>query len=226
MIQKVILGCYIVFCLFIILFMIIVYYRRKYLESIFKDDELDLHYLFNGINGFTFEKNDKYNLTYGEITLSGIKNIKKYLIKHHIKPDIFIDLGCGAGKSVVMASKCGFKECYGIEITENRYNESIKLYNRLDKKEQEKINMIHDDLFNMDNLIEIDNNRHYTIFVSNLLFSVELNKNLWSFLKKILPNNSILVVSNQVEYNKYEDRIDTPMTWDRKGKCYIYKIKK
>jgi hypothetical protein len=222
--MNIILLIYLIIWIIFILFSIILYCRYKKLKSIYKDD-IDLYYMFNGINGYITKQHDKYNLTYGEITPKAINNIKKYLEKQNINPDIFIDLGCGVGKSLVIAKYKGFKECYGIEIVKERYDEAIRLYNRLETLYKNDIYIYNDDLFNIKKIIKIDNKRHYTIFISNLLFSKELNKKIWNYLNEIMPNGSIIIVSQSFD-SKHIEIIETPMSWSNISECYIYIIKK
>jgi len=218
------LFCIVVLLVFIFLFSFycIHKYRLKITKKYYSND-LDLYNLFTDINGFVIKKHDTYNLTYGEITPKAIDNIKTYLENNKIKPDIFIDLGCGAGKSLVMAKYKGFKECYGIEIVKERYDEAMKLHSKLDPEDKKSIHIFNDDLFNFNKLIKIDDKRHYTVFISNLLFSKDLNDKIWKYLNEILPKNSIIVVSQKFVSDPI-DYIDTPMSWSEASKCHIYKI--
>lgn len=227
MIKKIIIGIGIIVVIFFLIFSLLyglIKYRENVIKTYYKDD-IYLYNLFHDINGFVMKSHDKYNLTYGEITPNAIQNMKKYLETQNIKPDIFIDLGCGAGKSLVMAKYKGFKECYGIELVRERYNEAIKLYNRLDDNYKKSIYIYNDDLFNIKDIIQIDKNRHYTIFISNLLFSTELNNKIWKYLNDIMPNGTIVIVSKFFTGIDSSDNINTPMSWSDKSKCYIYKIK-
>jgi hypothetical protein len=224
MFTKLLIGIYIIIWIIFILCCIILYYRNQKLKSIYGDD-LDLYHLFNGIDGFIIKTHDIYNLTYGEVTPNAINNIIKYLEKINKKPDIFIDLGCGAGKSLVIAKYKGFKECHGIELVKERYDESIRLRERLDNNHKKSIYIYNNDLFNFKDIIKINPKRHYTIFISNLLFSDELNKKIWQYLNEIMPNGSIIIVSRPLTYKWYE-MIDTPMSWSKISKCYTHIIKK
>jgi hypothetical protein len=227
MIIKIVIVIYIILIIITILLGIGYYFYMKRIKNLYYYNgkpNIYLYNLFSDLSGYSLLKNDKYNYTYGEITLESIMNMSKYLDKQNIEKDIFIDLGCGIGKSLIMARIAGFKESYGIELIKERFDQGMMMYNRLDKNEKNNVKIYNGDLFDMEKIRPIDKKRKYVIFVSNLLFSANLNERLWKKLNEILPNNSIVFVSKQLT-DEYLDILETPMSWSNMSKCYIYKIK-
>jgi hypothetical protein len=221
----------------ILLFLIIFYkYTNQILDKIDNkelkktnenDIPIDIESLINvtykDLSGYTGSKNDKYNVTYGEITIDGIDNIVKYMDKNNIEKDIFIDLGCGIGKSLYMAILKGFTEAIGTEIVKERYDIALKVSKKINNK---NIKIYNKDLFRWKELKKLKKNKQYCIFVSNLLFENELNNNMFEMFK-ILPKNTIIIVSKEpkkMEHIKMETNLDVPMTWNKKAKCIIYRI--
>lgn len=187
---------------------------------------INIDNIYQDLSGYTSSKHDTYNLTYGEITLDGMNNIVKYLDDNNIRKDIFIDLGCGIGKSLMMARMKGFNKCIGIELVKERFDNAIIAYNRLDKKDQEGIEIYNNDLFEESRIKELDKNISVVVFVSNLLFNNDINNKMFTYLSEILPKNSLIIVSKKPmnENIKYITELQVPMSWMSKSICYIYQI--
>jgi hypothetical protein len=188
---------------------------------------IDIGIIYKDLNGYISSKHDTYNLTYGEITLDGMNNIVKYLDDNNIRKDIFIDLGCGIGKSLIMAKMKGFKRCIGVELVKERFDNAMIAYNRLDKQDQEGIEIYNNDLFEEPRIRELDKNNSVIVFVSNLLFNQDVTNKMFTYLTDILPSNSLIIVSKRPTTDsdklKYISTLEVPMSWMSKSICHLYK---
>jgi len=187
-----------------------------------KNKGLDVDKMYKGLTGFTGSRHEKYNVTYGEITDKAMKSIVNHLDLNNIDKNIFIDLGCGIGKSLVYAINNGFNKSIGIELMKERYNIGNSVL-----KDIPNIEYYQGDLFEFDRLKELQDFQS-VIFVSNLLFSEELNNKLFSYLAHIMKKGTIIIVSKipieQPNNIGLDGIITTPMTWSNYSKCYIFKI--
>jgi SAM-dependent methyltransferase len=165
-------------------------------------------------------KGPMYNLTYGEITEEGIKNIVGYLKANKVPTSTYIDLGSGNGRSLAYATKNGFSKAKGVEIVEERHKYALNAIDQLPEYKDD-IELLHADLFNLSPTFFPPES---TVFVSNLLFPPETNQNLFHFLSDNTPNDVTLIVStiptNLYKY-KIEATIDMPMSWAHASTCYV-----
>jgi len=172
------------------------------------------------------ENNEKnLALTYGEITYDALKNIKnKFSTK-----DTFIDLGCGTGRSLVYALITGFNNAKGIELVEARVQSGKTAISEIQQKKLQinlnNLKIEQGDLFSLDNSYFPDNS---VIFISNLMFSDDLNNKIIDFFDtKISSKNIVLIISKKINKTSKtfvldENLLSTPMSWAANSTCYVY----
>jgi len=165
----------------------------------------------------------EYNLTYGEITNDGIRNIIKFLKEEKLSCCNFMDLGCGNGRSLALARLNGFTYALGVEIVDTRYDFALNAIEKLSSKIKENIVIEKEDLFNLDSSFFLENS---VIFISNLCFPEETNQKLFTFLSKYVPASSIIIVSKipnveDLHTFKMYKKINIPMSWAQSSECFI-----
>ena len=165
-------------------------------------------------------KGAMYNLTYGEITEEGIKNIVGYLKANQAPMSTYIDLGSGNGRSLLYARKNGFRKSKGVEIVEERHMYALDAIDKLPEYKDD-IELLHADIFH---LLPSFFPTESTVFVSNLLFPPETNQNLFQFLSDNTPDDVTLIVAKvPANLHKYhiETTINVPMSWAHASPCYV-----
>lgn len=165
-------------------------------------------------------KGKEYNLTYGEITEDGIKNIINFLKENNIPVSTYIDLGSGNGRSLAYAIKNGFSKAKGVEIVEERHNYAVNAIAKLPQY-NDKIELVQSDIFILQPSFFP---KKTTIFVSNLLFPPETNQKLFQFLSANTQDDITLIVSKiPTDLYKFKNTgtIDVPMSWEKKSTCYV-----
>ena len=165
----------------------------------------------------------EYNLTYGELTYNGMKNIRKCLKQNNLADDTFIDLGSGNGRTLFYGVLSGFKKSKGVEIVEPRHKFAVNAREKLKKHFGDKIELKQSDIFNLDSDFFPPNT---AIFMSNLLFPSETNQKLIKFLSENTKADTVLIVSRLPE-NLYQfkliEKIHVPMSWSENSDCYVLK---
>jgi SAM-dependent methyltransferase len=167
-------------------------------------------------------KGKEYNLTYGEITEDGIKNIINYLKENNISVSTYIDLGSGNGRSLAYAIKNGFSKAKGVEIVEERHNYAVKAIAKLPQY-KDKIELIESDIFKLQPSFFP---KKTTIFISNLLFPAETTQKLIQFLSDNTQYDITLIISKiPKNLHKFKNMgtINIPMSWEKESKCYVLK---
>jgi predicted nicotinamide N-methyase len=180
-----------------------------------------------GTNSFITVKNDKlgdqYNLTYGELTWTGMKNISNYCDRKGILKENFIDLGSGNGKSLAYAIYGGFKNAKGTEIVKERYDYAVSAREKMDYNIKNKINLSNSDIFELNSNYFPPNS---VIFISNIMYPNKTNQELIKHLSKI-TSKGVIVILSKLPNNLYEfklvEELNIPMSWDLNSKCYIIK---
>ena len=165
-------------------------------------------------------KGKEYNLTYGEITEDGIKNIINYLKKNNIPVITYIDLGSGNGRSLAYAIKNGFSKAKGVEIVEERHKYAVKAMAKLPQY-KDKIELVESDIFILQPSFFP---KKTTIFVSNLLFPPETTQKLIQFLSDNTPDDITLIISKiPKNLHKFKNMgtINIPMSWEKESTCYV-----
>ena len=168
---------------------------------------------------------EEYNLGYGEITNHSFKIMRTFLKKIGCTYDIFIDLGCGSGRSLALALNNGFKYAKGIEIAEERYNYATKSLKKI-ANIKKKYEIVCSDIFNLKKTFF---DSECVIFISNLLFPKETTQKLIRFLNDNIKKDTIIfltVIPSELYDFEILDRIETPMSWSSDSKCYVLQKKK
>jgi hypothetical protein len=208
--------------------------------------DYDKHIVCNG--------NDcsNYNVTYGEINYDGIEKLYKSIMSMFFDEYVFIDIGSGNGKvALYLASKQQIIKSIGIELVKERYDYSLSLFNKLNRRSflqfTQKIQLHNNDMFNVDfsSVSNIRNrpNLKSIVWISNLCFGEECSKQLFGKLSKELPEDSIVCFSKLYEsmvskpfkdgnvqsHTKlidtdfiYLDTINIPMSWNVDHMVHIF----
>ena len=184
----------------------------------------DIEILYDTKSFITVENNkinNKYNLTYGELTFIGMKNISEYCDRKGIPKENFIDLGCGNGRTLAYAVYNGFENAKGTEIVDDRYKYAINAREKMDDYMKNKIELSHGDIFDLNSEYFPPNS---VIFISNLLYPKKTNQELIKHLNNITPKGVIIIISklpNNLYDFKLIEQLNIPMSWESKSKCYI-----
>lgn len=174
---------------------------------------------WSNLDGFNVDTTNytKYSTTYGEITARGMQVIKT------IAPQIsiFYDLGCGVGKSCIIAALIGYQKAIGIEIVKERYDIGKKYISTLSTEVKDKIQLFCGDY----KTFAIKEQTPILIFVSNLLWSEHENSSLFDYLAKTIPLQSIIVASTYTSHPSFQrlQRIKVPMSWYTNSWCEVIK---
>jgi predicted nicotinamide N-methyase len=200
-------------------------FKKKYKKNNIIEEYInnsDIHLQLNDNTVDVFEKNN-YASTYGELTLNGMKTIlnkiknnqRSYLDMNNIR---FIDLGSGLGKlPLIMSYYFNAKKSTGVELSVERHNKAMSMYNKLDKELQQRINYINDDLF------KVDLSDYNFIFISNLCFPTELNKRLIEKLKECKKGTNILCSKPfEAPHLRFIDKFPVEMTWSDNSTIHHY----
>ena len=154
--------------------------------------------------------------TYGEVNHKQIASeLTQILNENNVH---FLDIGSGCGKIVIAIGSC-FPNlyCTGIEIHNERYNNSIKLLEK------------YPELYSNSEFYKIDFNQIYfgiydVIYCCNIIFSKEDNKKLY---KKLLTEFNGYVILFDYDYCmksylKKTSYVDT--SWQKNAKIFIFEI--
>ena len=163
------------------------------------------------------------NPTYGELTKQGacqlINQIKQ---KDNCKK--FCDLGSGIGIVLKYMTDLmpHLEQIDGIELSEERYNQSINLIkNKIkDKDKKKRISIVNDDLMTF-------NTRSYDIiYISNLCFNHSFNTKLSQKLDKELKNNSIVFASQDLCLTRFHIKttFSIHQSWGQNTQMFKYEI--
>lgn len=193
---------------------------------------LDTHGISNiykdycGYINFVDKYSTKYSTEYGEIQYQGMQNI--YQIANDRGIRIFYDIGCGVGKSLIMAIMLGYDKAVGIELVDARYNKACVVLNRIPVKLRKRIEIYNGDMMEFERAFE--EKEPVAVFVSNLTWPKKVTKEFYHKYGNGLPPGSIIVSS--LFYCYVEDEtsfirkdINIPMSWDSKSICSLVYIK-
>jgi ubiquinone/menaquinone biosynthesis C-methylase UbiE len=132
-----------------------------------------------------------YAITYGELTLDGLKTIMEKVNNKNNK--VFVDLGSGNGDIVINAIK-EFPELYmsiGVELSKTRHDTAFEKYVKQPVKLQNKIKLLNNDI--------LDDGFDYSdfdiIYISNLCFSENINIKLSDKIKRECKQNTQIFCS-------------------------------
>ena len=200
-------------------------------------------YIVGDISSNNKNSTPNNNLTYGEMTYEGINSLHKLLETDF---NCFIDIGSGRGKLPLwFAGINGINKSIGIEILEKRHKYAQDLKSKLSKLSDfqdiiSKVELIGDSVFNVD-LSYLKKSKFkfkVLVWISNLCFNEEMNKNLFRKIASELPSGTIIACSQtvpddllqQLNIDKHiiSNNINTiqiHMTWTPNSTVYLYRIK-
>lgn len=179
--------------------------------------------LYDSLNGYVSDvsKHDKKQMTYGEVTGQGIVNVAKIAKEHGI--DTFVDMGCGVGRSLILAKLAGFQKCIGIELVEDRYKQAVSCLLKVPSEISKDVEVHHGDMLELD----LSGNPKL-VFASNLLWGPELNERFFAKVKEQCPKKTLIAAS----VYKKEDAaglqkvtsINVPMSWEMHSTMHIFRV--
>ena len=182
--------------------------------------------IYKGLNGYGLESSydPKYATTYGEITLKGIER----LIEIYQKEDtdspklqkVFYDLGSGIGKFVTMVAELMPNiKSKGIELVKERHDKAMKVYHVLKKSVQSRIEFICGSMF------DYSIKDASWVFISNLCFSDQLNKQLAKKIEQEVKKDTLIACSVELPFHSafHRKEYHIPMTWERSSSIYVYR---
>jgi hypothetical protein len=163
------------------------------------------------------EKYDN-NITYGEISNEGIEILSNLTQNKNL----FIDLGCGTGRSLAYAIFNGFNKAKGVELVLERVEYAKKQIELLPSHIKDNIEIKQDDILKLNKDYFLGAN---VIWISNLLFPVKINDKIFKLLSDNIEKNTIVVVSYMLikTYDlKFIKEIIVPMSWDKNSVVKIF----
>ena len=186
--------------------------------------------IFHGVkgNGLDDEEYDsKYALTYGELTLEGVEDlVKEYQKVKKIETyasdrQVFYDLGSGTGKIVLMvAALVPSLKSYGIELVKHRHEKALRALEQSDTNTKNNVTFLHGSF--LDHPIC---NAGW-IFISNLCFSKEINKEIAEKIEREVQTDTLIASSRDlpVDPNKFENiNFFLPMSWEKRSSAHLYR---
>ena len=159
--------------------------------------------IYGGMTGYmndTSAYDSKFALTYGEVTLDGVKQLAHIFQRHPIASypasrRVFYDLGSGIGKIVIMmASLVPSIISKGIELVNERHNMAMTAYRNI--KEQSVRSRVE---FINDSILDRSLSDAAWIYVSNLCFSSEINDQLSEKLGRELQVHALIICSKPLD---------------------------
>ena len=136
---------------------------------------------------------------------------------------VFVDLGCGLGKMVYLASVCGVQKSIGIEVVPEHL---ATARNSMERLKAENVELIEGDI--KDNLRKIGKVTH--LYAFDILFSKKTMSVIYAFLRK---HKGIYFASSQKPTEMFKQRLNVQVLEKITGDmarvkeshiCYIYKI--
>ena len=164
------------------------------------------------------EKYDKNNISYGEISNEGIEILSNLTNNKNL----FIDLGCGTGRSLAYAILNGFNKAKGVELVLERVEYAKKQIELLPSYMKDNIEIKQDDILKLNKDYFFGAN---VIWISNLLFPIEINNKIFKLLSDNIDKNTIVVVSimqNETYDLKFIKELIVPMSWDKNSVVKIF----
>jgi tRNA G46 methylase TrmB len=202
--------------------------KKAYLEK------LKINYtncLHDNVNGGLQKDYTGHTVTYGEMSYNGITNL--YRRVNTLNPNIntFIDIGSGRGKlCLYMASYAKIKKTIGIELVEERYQDALKLKEKLEAHHLKKVVFINDNIFNVSLQSQISTlpiNQGVFVWFSNLCFDQSTTDGIFKKIVDELPTGSIICCSKQPAENPqllFIETIPIEMSWHTNSNVHMYRI--
>jgi len=165
-----------------------------------------------------------YAITYGELTLDGLKTIMKDNVK--VKKDkIFVDLGSGEGNVVLNAIKLypQLQMGIGIELSKSRHERAIEKLENSKLKDKNKVKFFNEDI--------LDDGWDYSdfdiIYISNLCFPEDVNVKIAEKIKKECKKGTQIFCSKPlppIDGGNKISEFNVCQTWTQESKINYYKI--
>lgn len=184
--------------------------------------------IFEGIKGNGLDDKEydpKFATTYGELTLEGIEGLVKEYKKvkkietYPTERQVFYDLGSGTGKIVMMvAALLPSLKAYGIELVKHRHEKALTALEQTNSKNN--ITFLHG------SFLDYDIRDAGWIFISNLCFSNDMNKEIAEKIEKEVQKDTLIACSRHLplDPNHFEDiKFVLAMTWEKKSSAHLYR---
>ena len=166
-----------------------------------------------------FHKTDS-NPTYGELEKSGFIQLTAYLPNNL---NSFCDLGSGIGVVVKYVAELTkyFTTIHGVELSEERYQVSLKLIRSIKNKKRKKQIRI----FN-DNILSFDVSNYDVLYISNLCFNHNFNKRLAAKLNKECKPYCIIFASQdlKIDRNHIKKQFPVDQSWGKNTQMFKYEL--
>jgi SAM-dependent methyltransferase len=136
---------------------------------------------------------------------------------------VFVDLGCGLGKVVYLASLCGVRKSIGIDVVPEHL---VNARNTMKKLRAQNVELIEGDI--KDNLYKLGKVTH--LYAFDFLFSEETMSMIYDFLRMY---KGIYLASFQKPKEMFNQGLNVKVIEKIKGRmthvseshnCYVYKI--
>lgn len=193
-------------------------------------DKHGVNGLFDDISGYGYDsfsyKYGRYNTGYGELTQAGMDGILGVALDNNlnIMDTVYMDIGCGVGKSLVMAKLMGFKKAIGVELVKERCVMARSVVRLLPESVKGNIEILNMDMLKW-KVPRFE--KPVVIFASNLLWPVGVSKDFFAKYMRAVPPGSI-IVSSRVYFHKGDERTSyetsVPMSWNKHDKCFVTKV--
>lgn len=209
------------------------YRENKYNYNRLRIDEFKAELESNFTNTFHNARTTKEypgaQITYGELTSSGLEDLLKYLKEAGITFNDFIDIGCGKGRAVLyMSAFDNIRKSIGVELVTERANHAKDVMNKMRGKYKYFLNsaeIIEGDFtkLNYNNMFSKDDNT--LIWISNLCFSEEVNGKILAKIQNEFGDNVVICCSRELPHNnslKKVSQLPIHMSWDSKSNVHVY----
>ena len=185
--------------------------------------------MYGGMTGYmndTSAYDSKFALTYGEVTLDGVKQLANIFQRQHpiatypVSRRVFYDLGSGIGKIVItMASLVPSITSKGVELVNERHNMAMTAYRNIKEQSvRSRVEFIHG------SMLDRSLSDAAWIYVSNLCFSSEINDQLSEKLGRELQVNALIVSSKPLDHPSLQliGKTTLSQTWSAESEAYVY----
>ena len=184
--------------------------------------------IYGGMTGYmndTSAYDSKFALTYGEVTLDGVKQLAHIFQRHPIATypvsrRVFYDLGSGIGKNVIMmASLVPSIISKGVELVNERHNMAMTAYRNIKEQSvRSRVEFIHG------SILDRSLSDAAWIYISNLCFSSEINDQLSEKLGRELQVRALIVCSKPLNHPSLRliGQTKLSQTWSSESEAYVY----
>jgi SAM-dependent methyltransferase len=163
---------------------------------------------------------------YAELTQASLTQLFQILKSHYElnSNSVFVDLGCGLGKVVYLASQCRVLKSIGVEVVPEHLENARKSMKKL---KAENVELIEGDI--KDNLHKLDRKTH--LYAFDFLFSDETMRLIYAFARKRKGlylasfRKPAELVKQHFKFNVVQSFKGRMTHVHESHKCYVYKIK-